>query len=88
MPQVKTLIENNNDIQVIAIGIEDDEVQWQQEVAKYPSFMHKVELNKWDSDLVKAYNIKSTPSYFLLNSNKFITDKPYDFEALKRLLEE
>lgn len=88
LPQVKTLIENNNDIQVIAIGIEDDEVQWQQEVAKYPSFMHKVELNKWDSDLVKAYNIKSTPSYFLLNSNKFITDKPYDFEALKRLLEE
>lgn len=88
LPQVKTLIENNNDIQVIAIGIEDDEVQWQQEVAKYPSFVHKVELNKWDSDLVKAYNIKSTPSYFLLNSNKFITDKPYDFEALKRLLEE
>lgn len=88
LPQVKTLLENNNDIQVIAIGIEDDEVQWQQEVAKYPSFVHKVELNKWDSDLVKAYNIKSTPSYFLLNSNKFITDKPYDFEALKRLLEE
>lgn len=88
LPQVKSLLENNNDIQVIAIGIEDDGAPWHQEIAKYPNFIHKVELNKWDSDLVKAYNIKSTPSYFLLDSNKIILDKPYDFEALKELVEE
>lgn len=88
LPLVKTLLENKTEIQVIAIGIEDDEVQWQQEAAKYPNFIHKVELNKWQSDLVKAYNIQSTPTYFLLDANKIITEKPYDFEALQNLIKD
>lgn len=86
LPQVKALLEGNTNIQVVAVGLEDDEPQWQQEAKKYPDFTHVIELNKWNSDLVKTYNIQSTPTYFLLDADKIIIEKPYDFEALRTLV--
>lgn len=86
LPQVKALLEGNTNIQVVAVGLEDDELQWQQETIKYPDFIHVINLGKWNSDLVKAYNIQSTPTYFLLDANKVIIEKPNDFEALKTLV--
>lgn len=86
LPVVNTLLEGNNQIKVIAIGLEEDLEQWETEIEKYPDFIHVVQLNKWDGDLVKAYNIKSTPTYFLLNSDKVIIEKPHDSDALKALI--
>ena len=38
---------------------------------------------KWDNQIGNNYNVKSTPSYFILDKDKVIIKKPYDFEAFK-----
>jgi thiol-disulfide isomerase/thioredoxin len=86
LPVVKSMLENQPDIQVVAIGLEEDLEQWESERQKYPEFMHAIQLNKWDGELVKAYNIRSTPTLFLLDANKIIIEKPNDAEALKEIL--
>jgi len=86
LPIVKALLDNQPDIQVVAIGLEENLNQWESERQKYPEFIHVVQLNKWDGELVKAYDIKSTPTLFLLDANKIITEKPNDAEALKEIL--
>lgn len=86
LPMVKALLENQPDIQVVAVGLEEDLEQWESERQKYPEFVHAIQLNKWDGELVKAYNIKSTPTFFLLDANKVIIEKPKDTEDLKEIL--
>ncbi|WMI68714.1 TlpA disulfide reductase family protein [Mangrovimonas sp. YM274] len=81
LPQVKTIIPN--DMQVIAIGLENNSKTWDSEKLKYPNFIHVLALGKWDNKLAEDYNVTGTPSYFLLDKNKIITSKPYDIEELK-----
>ena len=81
---LKTL--NNPDYKVITIGLEDEPYKWETEIKKYPEFMHVIGLGKWGNKIGISYNINSTPSYFILDSEKKITAKPYDIEALKKLI--
>lgn len=83
LPKVRELIATKPKLKVIAIGMEDDLEHWQNEIKNYPNFIHVLGLGKWDNTTVKAYGIKSTPSYFLLDETKKIIAKPYDFEVLK-----
>jgi protein-disulfide isomerase len=41
---------------------------------------------KWDNEIGNSYNVTSTPTYFVLDKDKKIMAKPYDFEALKKIL--
>lgn len=81
LPKVKTILPNNT--KVIAIGLEDDIVDWQKEILNYPSFIHVLGLEKWDNSIAEAYNVYATPSYVLLDKDKIIIAKPFDLEALK-----
>jgi thiol-disulfide isomerase/thioredoxin len=85
LPKVKTIIPENT--KVIAIGIEDGAENWQKEIKNYPNFIHVLGLEKWNNTIVKAYGIKATPSYILLDKDKKIIAKPFDFEALKEVLQ-
>ncbi|WP_053991032.1 thioredoxin-like domain-containing protein [Mangrovimonas sp. TPBH4] len=84
LPEVKTIIPK--DLQVIAIGLENDTNTWTPEILNYPNFIHVLALGKWDNKLAEDYNVTGTPSYFLLDNNKIITSKPYDIEELKEAL--
>ncbi|TJY37726.1 TlpA family protein disulfide reductase [Pontimicrobium aquaticum] len=81
---LKTL--DNPDYKVVAIGLEDEPYQWENEIKKYPEFMHVLGLGKWENKIGKSYNVSATPTYFVLNSEKKIIAKPYDIEALKKLI--
>lgn len=85
LPKIKTIIPENT--KVIAIGIEDEAENWQNEIKNYPNFIHVLGLEKWNNNIVKAYGIKATPSYILLDKDKKIIAKPFDFEALKEVLQ-
>lgn len=76
-----------NHVKVIAIGLEDDATNWEKEIVKYPEFQHILGLGKWNHPLVNAYNVSSTPSYFILDKDKTIVSKPFDFKALQEYLE-
>ncbi|WP_053976333.1 TlpA family protein disulfide reductase [Mangrovimonas xylaniphaga] len=81
LPEVKTIIPK--DVQVIAIGLENDDKTWSSEKLNYPNFIHVLALGKWDNKLADDYNVTGTPSYFLLNKDKTIIAKPYDLKELK-----
>jgi hypothetical protein len=84
LPKVKSIIPENT--KVIAIGIEDEAENWQKEIKNYPNFIHVLGLEKWNNSIVNAFNINATPSYILLDKDKKIIAKPFEFEALNEAL--
>ena len=82
---VKTLKEN--ELQVIAIGLENDDKAWSEAIKNYPDFIHVLGLGKWDNEIGNLYDIKATPTYFVLDKNKHIVAKPTDIETLKAFFE-
>jgi len=87
LPKVKDMLKDRKDLKVIAFGLEDDADGWQEKIGEFPDFIHVLGLGKWDNPTADAYGIESTPSYFLLDKYKNIIAKPYDVEALQKVLE-
>jgi thiol-disulfide isomerase/thioredoxin len=90
LPELKKYIDSlkKGDTKVIAIGLEDEPYNWNNEILFYPNFIHVYGKGKWDNPIGDSYGVKATPTYFVLNKDKKIVAKPYDFEALKKYLEE
>jgi peroxiredoxin len=88
IPQLQSHVKKlpKGKIKVIAIGLEDVAENWKKEAIKYPEFLHVLGLNKWENKIAKSYNVKATPTYFLLNKDKKIIAKPFDFEVLEATL--
>jgi len=70
-------------LKVIAVGLEDDIFSWKDRIEDLSSFIHVFGDGKWDNKIGNAYGVTATPTYFILDENKKIVAKPYDFEALK-----
>ena len=88
IPQLHTYIKTleKGKIQVVAIGLEYKSNRWENESSKYPEFIHVLGLGKWENEIGNSYNITATPAYFVLNKDKKIIAKPYDFETLMKFL--
>jgi thiol-disulfide isomerase/thioredoxin len=84
LPQLKKIIPKNT--KVIAIGLEDDSINWEKEIKKYPDFIHVLGLEKWSNPIANAYNVRATPWYIVLDKDKNIIAKPFDIDALKKYL--
>ena len=87
LPKVKTILDSKPNLKVIAIGLEEEAEGWQKAVSEYPDFIHVLGLGKWNNPISNAYGVGATPTYVLLDTNKTIIAKPYDFEALEKILE-
>ncbi|MFD1062799.1 TlpA family protein disulfide reductase [Winogradskyella litorisediminis] len=84
LPKVKQLMSSVSNTKVVAYGLEKDTEQWSNEIKNYPDFMHGIGLGKWENPIVQTYAIAATPTYFVLDANKKIIAKPYDFEGLEK----
>lgn len=82
---IKTLKES--DTKVIAIGLEDEPYNWNNETTYYPDFIHVYGEGKWDNSIGNDYGVTATPTYFILNKKKQVIAKPYDFKALKEYMD-
>lgn len=87
LPALHKKLEDYNDLKVIAIGLEDDEINWKKVSATLPSFSHAIALGKWESDYAKTFNIQSTPTYFILDSEKRFIAKPESDKEVVEFLE-
>ena len=89
IPQLQTYVNamEKGQMKVIAVGLEDEPTLWEKEIDKYPEFMHVLGLGKWGSDIANNYNVNATPTYYVLDKEKKIIAKPYDFEAFKKLFD-
>jgi len=75
-------------LKVIAVGLEDDIFSWKDRIEDLSSFIHVFGEGKWDNEIGNAYGVTATPTYFILDKNKKIISKPYDFGALKTYYQE
>jgi len=88
LPKVKALVADKKNIKVVAFGLEDNPINWTEEIKKYPDFIHTIGLGKWDNPIVKTYGVAATPMYFLLNDSKIIMAKPYEYKDLEVVLKD
>ena len=49
----------------------------------FPEFINVLGLGKWDNKIGDAYGVTETPTYFVLNREKQIVNKPEDYDALR-----
>jgi len=89
LPELKKEIESlqEGNTKVIAIGLEDEPYNWNNEILYYPDFIHVYGEGKWDNTIGDNYGVTATPTYFVLNKDKKIITKPYDFKALKEYMD-
>ncbi|CAH8282703.1 thiol-disulfide isomerase/thioredoxin [Mariniflexile fucanivorans] len=88
IPQLQNFIKSKvkNKLKVIAIGLEDDDKKWKEQIKNYPDFINVLGLGKWDNKIGNDYGVDETPTYFILDKDKKIVSKPEDFDVLKAYL--
>ncbi|MBT8260019.1 MAG: TlpA family protein disulfide reductase, partial [Bacteroidia bacterium] len=88
LPELHNMMQTftKEQMQVIAIGLEDEEFRWKSETYNFPLFKHVIGLRKWDNPIGNSYNVNATPAYFVLDKDKKIIAKPYDYSALRKYL--
>lgn len=86
LPLFNTFLKDKKNITTLVIGLEDEEsqVNWKEYTFEFDKISHHIlGLGKWKSKYSQDYSVTGTPSYFILDRNKTIIAKPYDFEKLK-----
>lgn len=71
-------------LKVIAIGLEEQIYRWKDMTADYPDFINVFGEGKWENPIGDAYNVTGTPTFFFLDKDKKIINKPDDFYAFKK----
>lgn len=86
LPELNKAMQTLPNVKVLAVGLEDEYNYWDTESAKLKSFTHALALGKWDSKYADLYNVSATPTYFILDKDKRIVNKPETYkEALEYL---
>ena len=81
--QLKTFLEDNPDFSMVAVSVKGDLKKIKNYVKKYKvnSYYYYDGL-EWNSPHVSNYAVTSTPTFYVLDKNKNIIYKPFDFEEL------
>tara|TARA_R110002050_G_scaffold59259_2_gene132658 strand:- start:119617 stop:120942 length:1326 start_codon:yes stop_codon:yes gene_type:complete len=87
LPALHKELKDKTNIKVIAVGLEDDTVNWKKESSKLTGFEQAISLGKWDSEYADLYDIHATPTYYVLDKEKRIIAKPEDDKAVIEFLE-
>lgn len=84
LPFLHKELKKHTNVKVIAVGLEDNRATWEIESKKLDNFEHAIAIGKWESAYAKIYDIKATPTYYILDANKRIIAKP---ESDKEVIE-
>lgn len=71
------------DVHVIGFTLEKDDLGFKKYSKLYPEWTNVLGLNKWQNKTARTYEIRATPTYFILDKNKRIVAKPNHFEDVK-----
>ena len=87
IPQLHEFVKDKSDIHVLAFALENDEIWFNKLTVDFTKWTNILGLNKWKNPIVKAYQITSTPTYFILDKDKIIISKPDFFKDVKAFFE-
>ncbi|ATN07844.1 TlpA family protein disulfide reductase [Chryseobacterium indologenes] len=62
-------------IQVVALSLDVDKNSYTKKIAAFP-WVNDSELRGWNSSYTETYNVHATPTYFILDANNKIINKP------------
>lgn len=65
----------SKNIQIIGLSLDTDKNSYTQKIAAFP-WVNDSELRGWNSSYVDTYNVHATPTYFILDANNKIINKP------------
>ena len=88
IPLLYTFSKTLKNVHVIGFTLENDDVGFKKYAPMYPEWTNILGLKRWENAIAKDYQITSTPTYFILDKNKKIIAKPYDFEAFKKYMDQ
>lgn len=82
--QIRKHLNLKSDFELVTFALADDQDEVETMVKKMhlPGYHFYDEL-RWDSEAFLDYHITSTPTVFVLDENKYIVCKPYDWHELK-----
>jgi len=87
LPSVHQYIKTRADIQVVAIGLDEEATDWNTEKEYYPNWIHVRAAKKWEDQIAIDYGIHATPTFFVLDKEKKIIGKYKNLRELKEILE-
>lgn len=87
IPKLYEFSLGNKALHVVAVALEDNDKAYVPFAKKLTSWTNILGLKKWENETAKAYNISSTPTYFILDKDKKIIAKPEHFEDVKAYFE-
>ena len=87
LPQLHKELKDYEGLKIIAVGLEDDNINWKKVSATLPAFNHAIALGRWESDYAQTFGIQSTPTYFILDSEKRFLAKPESDKEVVEFLE-
>jgi thiol-disulfide isomerase/thioredoxin len=87
IPKLYEFTKNNTAIHVIDIALEDSSTEFNKYAKKFTQWTNVLGLGKWENPIAKSYEIVSTPTYFILDTDKNIIAKPEFLEDVKMFFE-
>ena len=90
LPILKEYLKDKNNIDVIAVGLENEESKknWESQIKNYPKWTHIYGKNKWENRFAREYGVNATPSFYVLDGQKKILAKPDGVQELKVFFKE
>ena len=88
IPELHSFLQGKKDIKVIAFAMERNDLDWGKIKITLPNWHHVLGLNKWNNKTARIYNINTTPTYFVLNSNKKIIANPIALKDLETIIKQ
>ena len=84
LSQIRKHLDLTSDFELVTFALADnaDEVTREAKKMRLPGY-HVYDDLRWDSKAFLDYHITSTPTVFVLDQNKTIVCKPYDWQELK-----
>lgn len=62
-------------VEIIGLSLDSDKASYSVKASAYP-WISDSELKGWNSSVAEKYNVKATPSFFILDKNNVIVSKP------------
>ncbi|NDK54890.1 TlpA family protein disulfide reductase [Pontibacter sp. BT213] len=92
LPHIQALTKQlqGKNVVVVNVGLDEDEAKWRKTVTSKQLLGTHLYMKGLDAELVKKYDLKEVPAYFLLDEEgRFLTTKarrPSDREAINDIL--
>lgn len=73
-------------VDIVAVSLDDNKEQWQSFVAKNKlSWTNISDLKHWDSEAVRLYALRATPTFYVLDSSLNIIGRTNELDELKAM---